>query len=138
MLAFMISFPLLVSSLEINVFDAVADVSEWEDLACQLDVDLTKLNELQQSSQSADQCKKELLQFWVKKDKRASWTRLSQALERMRLTEIVLMIKEKYCRPCSQGMSNWYLKIQYGNHPTACSGCSLRYIDTLVCMLVHL
>ena len=114
MLALMISFSLLVSSLEINVVDAIADVSEWEELACQIDLDLGKLHELQQSGKSPDQCKKELLRYWIDKDKRASWTKLSQALERMKKVEIAQMIKEKYFQPCSQGMSNSYPIIQYG------------------------
>ena len=105
MLLFMMSFSLLVSSLEINVVDAVADVSEWEELACQIDLDLGKLDELQQSGKSPDRCKKELLCYWVSKDPRASWTKLSQALERMKKMVIAQMIKEKYCQPCSQGMS---------------------------------
>ena len=106
MMLFMMSFSLLVSSLEINVVDAVADVSEWEELACQIDLDLGKLHELQQSDKSPDRCKKELLRYWIEKDKRASWTKLSQALERMKKAEIAQTIKEKYCQPCSQGMSN--------------------------------
>ena len=95
-----------MNSLEINVVDAVMDVSDWAELGCQIDVDLGKLHELQQSGQSPDRCRKELLLFWVKKDKRASWTKLSQALERMGEVKMTRVIKEKYCQPSIQGMSH--------------------------------
>lgn len=50
------------TSLELHVVDSVAGISDWVELAHQLDVDPAKLTELRQCGK-----REELLMFWAKK-----------------------------------------------------------------------
>ena len=80
---------------------AVEEVSDWRTLGHQLDVDPVKLCELQKADRNPEDCKEELLIFWVKHDRNASWNKLVRALDRMEEQDIAQKIREKY--NCTQG-----------------------------------
>ena len=71
--------------------DSVAGISDWVELAHQLDVDPAKLTELRQCGK-----REELLMFWAQKDERASWEKLVGALHRMDEPLVAKKIEEKY------------------------------------------
>ena len=75
---------------------AVEEVSDWKALGHQLDVNPVKLCELQQSDRNPEDCKEELLIFWVEHDRSASWKKLVRALDRMEEQDIAQRIREKY------------------------------------------
>ena len=62
---------------------AVKDIERWQELGHQLDISPEKLSELLNSGQSGDECRDEMMAYWVKHDNDASWEKLARALMRM-------------------------------------------------------
>ena len=86
----------LASDLELNVVNAVSEVRDWQALAQQLDYDPIHQQELQTSGQNPDQCRKEMLTTWARKDQRASWKKLAEALDRMEQEQVAQRIREEF------------------------------------------
>ena len=86
----------LASDLQLNVVSATTDVHDWQALAQQLDYDPVHQQELQTSGRNQDQCRKEMLTSWVRKDQRASWKKLAEALDRMEQEQVARRIREEF------------------------------------------
>ena len=76
--------------------NALIDVRNWQALAQQLDYDPIHQQELCTSGRSQDQCRKEMLTSWAKKDQRASWKKLAEALDRMQELQAANRIREEF------------------------------------------
>ena len=86
----------LASDLELNVVNAVTDVQDWQILAQQLDYDPIHQQELRTSGRNQNHCKKDMLTTWARKDQRASWRKLAEALDRMEQQQAAQRIREEF------------------------------------------
>ena len=84
------------SSLELNIFKALANVSDWKKLGSHLNISSGKISQLEECGGDIEQCRKEVALEWLKEDKTASWEGLCQALELMGNETEVQAIKERY------------------------------------------
>ena len=75
---------------------ATTDVRDWQALAQMLDYDPIHQQELQTSGRNPDLCRKEMLTTWARKDQRASWEKLTEALDRMKQDQVAQKIREEF------------------------------------------
>ncbi len=73
-------------------------VDDWTELAHQINYDPTKLQRLQNSGQSSDKCREEIVADWARQSG-ASWEKLARALDRMDEKELAETIRHDYNPP---------------------------------------
>ena len=62
---------------------AVSYIEKWQELGHQLNVDPEKLSNLFKSGRSGAECRDEMMAYWERHNKDASWEKLARALKRM-------------------------------------------------------
>ena len=87
---------------------AVGDVEKWQELGHQLNIDPEKLSNLLKSGHSGAVCRDEMIAYWEKHDKSASWEKLALALYRIgenRVAEKILTNQPRHPPLASQESS---------------------------------
>lgn len=75
--------PLEITATPSSMVKAVIGIEKWQELGHQLNIDPEKLSNLFKSSRSGAECRDEMIAYWERHDKDASWEKLSRALSRM-------------------------------------------------------
>ena len=82
-------FPLVLTN-------ALRELNEWYDLGLQLDIEDHYLDKFLSENQKIDECKRAMLQFWLKSDEEPSWEKLISALRVMKQNCLVKKIEKNY------------------------------------------
>ena len=84
-----------------NILSALKDVVDWKSLGIQLNISLTKIEEIDINNrgQVAD-CRRHLIQFWLESDTSCSWKKLIDALSSCDHVVLAEQLKTKtLCTP---------------------------------------
>ena len=84
-----------------NLTNALSDVSDWEGLGIQLDINFSKLQEISKDRSTTEERKRVMLQFWLGSGVKPSWEKLLSALYKMDRKHVAEEIKREYYAPCS-------------------------------------
>ena len=84
-----------------NLTNALSEVSDWEGLGIQLDINFTKLREISKDRSTSEERKRVMLQFWLGSGAKPSWKKLLSALCKMDLKRVAEEIEREYHTPCS-------------------------------------
>ena len=86
-----------------NIHSALKNLVVWKELAIQLEMSATKIEEIDVNNQRrvAD-CRRDMIQFWLQSDVSCSWQKLIGALKSSDQLALAKEIKSKYC-PMFQG-----------------------------------
>ena len=82
-----------------NLTNALREVSDWQDLGIQLDIQYHELQKFVSEHQTTEERKRAMLQFWLDHDTKASWKKVISALSEMQLNRVAEEIKRKYQLP---------------------------------------
>ena len=82
-----------------NLTNALREVSDWQDLGIQLDIQYHELQKFVSEHQTTEERKRAMLQFWLDDDTNASWKKVISALSEMQLNRVAEEIKRKYQLP---------------------------------------
>jgi len=84
-----------------DMMNALADLS-WEEftaLALQLDVKKATLDKIEEDKKRAEGRKLEAMDQWLKQDVDASWEKIVDALETVKMNTLAGSVRAKYCPP---------------------------------------
>lgn len=81
-----------------NIMSELMDVVDWKKLGTHLNISASTLAKIELDYRTIDDCKHNLLMFWLKSDPKASWMRLGAALKQIGHVRKGLEINQKYCK----------------------------------------
>lgn len=81
-----------------NIIRALKPVVVWKTLGVELDISPTKMKEIDVNNRGqVEECKHDMIQFWMESDKSCSWERLIEALTMCDQLVLAETIKNIYC-----------------------------------------
>ena len=81
-----------------NIIRAIKPVVAWKTLGAELDISPTKMKEIDVNNRGQiEECKHDMIQFWMESDKSCSWERLIEALNMCDQLVLAETIKNTYC-----------------------------------------
>ena len=81
-----------------NIYNALKDVVDWKLLAMQLEIKVTKIEEIDVNNRGqVAQCRFDLIQFWLESDVSCSWKKLVDAIRKMDKNVLANKIIDTYC-----------------------------------------
>ena len=73
------------------------EVTEWQSLGLNLGLGMAAIKEIEQDHQDMARRRMETLDRWVRKEAKASWVMVIEALEKMSELRLASKLREKYC-----------------------------------------
>ena len=108
-----------------NLTNALREVSDWQDLGIQLDIQYHELQKFVSEHQTTEERKRAMLQFWLDHDTNASWKKIFSALSEMQLNRAAEEINQLPPRTWSEDVPPPTVKAEFKSVPTAAHPQSL-------------